>query len=140
VRSALTDSQPGREHQGRADAGDHQQTTHRSRRELGLKAFGLIPESMDLGTYVPELLTSQIAGSTIRIASPWRWWIGQGVCSARRPARSSARGGPRTARRRPRRANRDIDLARLGVRPEKPQGAGRVSELARMSRRKGRAS
>jgi hypothetical protein len=30
--------------------------------ELGLKAFGLIPESMDLGTYVPELLTSQIAG------------------------------------------------------------------------------
>src|SRR6202521_2257838 len=30
--------------------------------ELGLKAFGLIPESMDLKTYVPELLTSQIAG------------------------------------------------------------------------------
>jgi len=30
--------------------------------ELGLKAFGLIPESMDLGSYVPELLTSQIAG------------------------------------------------------------------------------
>ncbi|HEY6322554.1 MAG TPA: hypothetical protein VJA16_13450, partial [Thermoanaerobaculia bacterium] len=30
--------------------------------ELGLKAFALIPESMDLGTYVPELLTSQIAG------------------------------------------------------------------------------
>lgn len=30
--------------------------------ELGLKAFGLIPESMDLGTYVPELLSSQIAG------------------------------------------------------------------------------
>src|ERR1700676_1137024 len=30
--------------------------------ELGLKAFGLIPESMDLGTYVPELLISQIAG------------------------------------------------------------------------------
>src|SRR5258708_4690294 len=30
--------------------------------ELGLKAFGLIPESMNLGTYVPELLSSQIAG------------------------------------------------------------------------------
>src|SRR5260370_19077368 len=30
--------------------------------ELGLKAFGLIPETMDLGTYVPELLSSQIAG------------------------------------------------------------------------------
>lgn len=30
--------------------------------ELGLKAFGLIPEAMDLGSYVPELLTSQIAG------------------------------------------------------------------------------
>jgi hypothetical protein len=30
--------------------------------ELGLKAFGLIPEGMDLKTYVPELLTSQIAG------------------------------------------------------------------------------
>jgi hypothetical protein len=30
--------------------------------ELSLKAFGLIPESMELATYVPELLTSQIAG------------------------------------------------------------------------------
>src|SRR5262249_54434472 len=30
--------------------------------ELSLKAFGLIPEAMDLKTYVPELLTSQIAG------------------------------------------------------------------------------
>jgi hypothetical protein len=30
--------------------------------ELSLKAFGFIPESMDLATYYPELLTSQIAG------------------------------------------------------------------------------
>jgi hypothetical protein len=30
--------------------------------ELSLKAFGLIPEAMDLKTYLPELLTSQIAG------------------------------------------------------------------------------
>jgi hypothetical protein len=30
--------------------------------ELSLKAFGLIAESMDLKTYYPELLTSQIAG------------------------------------------------------------------------------
>jgi hypothetical protein len=30
--------------------------------ELSLKAFGLIPESMDLATYLPALLTSQIAG------------------------------------------------------------------------------
>lgn len=30
--------------------------------EVSLKAFGLIPESMNLGTYLPELLTSQVAG------------------------------------------------------------------------------
>lgn len=30
--------------------------------ELSLKAFGLIPEGMDLATYFPDLLTSQIAG------------------------------------------------------------------------------
>src|SRR5437588_7555030 len=30
--------------------------------ELSLKAFGLIPEAMDLKTFYPELLTSQIAG------------------------------------------------------------------------------
>jgi hypothetical protein len=30
--------------------------------ELGLKAFGLIPESYDLATYLPRLLTSQVAG------------------------------------------------------------------------------
>jgi hypothetical protein len=30
--------------------------------ELSLKAFGLIPENMELATYLPELLTSQIAG------------------------------------------------------------------------------
>ncbi len=30
--------------------------------EISLKAFGLIPESMDLGTYLPDLLTSQVAG------------------------------------------------------------------------------
>jgi len=29
---------------------------------LGLKAFGLIPESLDLATYLPRLLTSQVAG------------------------------------------------------------------------------
>jgi len=30
--------------------------------ELSLKSFGLIPESMNLATYYPQLLTSQIAG------------------------------------------------------------------------------
>ena len=30
--------------------------------EIGAKAFGLIPESMDLSRYLPELLTSQVAG------------------------------------------------------------------------------
>ena len=30
--------------------------------EISLKAFGLIPETMNLGTYLPELLTSQVAG------------------------------------------------------------------------------
>ncbi|HEX9941630.1 MAG TPA: hypothetical protein VGG03_06425 [Thermoanaerobaculia bacterium] len=30
--------------------------------EIGAKAFGLIPESMDLSRYIPELLTSQVAG------------------------------------------------------------------------------
>jgi hypothetical protein len=30
--------------------------------EVSLKAFGLIPESMSLVTYLPELLTSQVAG------------------------------------------------------------------------------
>lgn len=30
--------------------------------EVSLKAFGLIPEAMSLGTYLPELLTSQVAG------------------------------------------------------------------------------
>ena len=30
--------------------------------EISLKAFGLIPESMALGQYLPELLTSQVAG------------------------------------------------------------------------------
>lgn len=30
--------------------------------EVALKAFGLIPESMDLGTYLPKLLTGEIAG------------------------------------------------------------------------------
>jgi len=30
--------------------------------EVSLKAFGLIPEAMDLGKYLPELLTSQVAG------------------------------------------------------------------------------
>ncbi len=30
--------------------------------ETGLKAFGLIPESLDLVTFFPELLTSQVAG------------------------------------------------------------------------------
>ena len=30
--------------------------------EVSLKAFGLIPETMDLGKYLPELLTSQVAG------------------------------------------------------------------------------
>ncbi|MEA2602441.1 MAG: hypothetical protein QOF89_3433 [Acidobacteriota bacterium] len=30
--------------------------------EVSLKAFGLIPESMALGKYLPELLTSQVAG------------------------------------------------------------------------------
>ncbi|MFL6231519.1 MAG: hypothetical protein ACJ76N_00125 [Thermoanaerobaculia bacterium] len=30
--------------------------------EVSLKAFGLIPERMDLGRYLPELLSSQVAG------------------------------------------------------------------------------
>jgi hypothetical protein len=30
--------------------------------EIGAKAFGLIPDSMDLSRYLPELLTSQVAG------------------------------------------------------------------------------
>jgi len=30
--------------------------------EIGAKAFGLIPETMDLTSYLPELLTSQVAG------------------------------------------------------------------------------
>ncbi|HEY0514536.1 MAG TPA: hypothetical protein VGH73_21720 [Thermoanaerobaculia bacterium] len=30
--------------------------------ETSLKAFGLIPETMDLGRYLPELLSSQVAG------------------------------------------------------------------------------
>ncbi len=30
--------------------------------EVSLKAFGLIPETLDLGRYLPELLTSQVAG------------------------------------------------------------------------------
>lgn len=30
--------------------------------EISLKAFGLIPETMDLGRYLPELLSSQVAG------------------------------------------------------------------------------
>jgi hypothetical protein len=30
--------------------------------ELGLKAFGLIPEAMNLGRYLPDLMTSQVAG------------------------------------------------------------------------------
>jgi hypothetical protein len=30
--------------------------------EVSLKAFGLIPEGMDLGRYLPELLSSQVAG------------------------------------------------------------------------------
>src|SRR5215467_5031379 len=29
---------------------------------ISLKAFGLIPETMDLGRYLPELLSSQVAG------------------------------------------------------------------------------
>lgn len=30
--------------------------------EISLKAFGLIPETMDLGRYLPDLLSSQVAG------------------------------------------------------------------------------
>jgi hypothetical protein len=30
--------------------------------EVSLKAFGLIPETMDLGRYLPELMSSQVAG------------------------------------------------------------------------------
>ncbi len=30
--------------------------------EIGLKAFGLLPETLDLARYLPELLTSQVAG------------------------------------------------------------------------------
>lgn len=30
--------------------------------EVGLKAFGLLPESLDLASYLPELLASQVAG------------------------------------------------------------------------------
>jgi hypothetical protein len=42
--------------------GEHLSADDLRAAEVSLKAFGLIPESMDLGKYLPELLTSQVAG------------------------------------------------------------------------------